>query len=198
VLFFFYVDDIVFCYRKKDKEIVETTRKGLEAKYQLSHLGELKWFLGIHVVRDRQSKQIWLSQQAYVDKLINRFEIETSGKLPDSPMSETELTPSITTAPKKEIEQYQRKTGSILFAATNTRPDIAFASSRLVRLNTNPDKSHYEAADRVLKYLHRTRCSLDTKRVRERKLPQRNRSYVQATPHLRITRSTERVPKDTL
>jgi transposase InsO family protein len=157
VIVFFYVDDIVFCYRKKDQEVVEATRRGLEAKYQLSFLGELKWFLGIHVLRDRQSRKVWLSQQAYIDKLTARFDIDITGRLPDTPMTDVELMPSNNTATKAEIEKYQRKTGSILFAATTTRPDIAFACSRLARFNTNPDKSHQEAADRVLKYLHRTR-----------------------------------------
>jgi hypothetical protein len=157
VIVFFYVDDIVFCYRKRDQEVVDAAKRTLEAKYQLSFLGELKWFLGVHVLRDRQSRQIWLSQQAYIDKLTARFNIDVTGKLPETPMAETELLPSTAIAAKSEIEQYQRKTGSILFAAITTRPDIAFASSRLARFNTNPNKSHHEAADRVLKHLHYTR-----------------------------------------
>jgi hypothetical protein len=157
VIVFFYVDDIVFCYRKKDLEVVEATKRGLEAKYQLNFLGELKWFLGIHVLRDRQSRQLWLSQRAYIDKLTTRFGIDTSGRLPDTPMSDVELIPSPNNATRSEIEHFQRKTGSILFAATTTRPDIAFACSRLARFNTNPNKSHHEAADRVLQYLHHTR-----------------------------------------
>jgi hypothetical protein len=143
--------------RKKDHDIVEATKKELGVKYQLSFLGELKWFLGIHVLRDRNSRKLWLSQQAYIDKLASRFNIDTPGKFPDTPMAELELMPSTKIATKAQIEQYQRKTGSILFAATTTRPDIAFACSRLARFNTNPDETHHEAADRVLKYLYHTR-----------------------------------------
>ena len=44
---------------------------------------------------------------------------------------------------------YQRKVGSLLFAAIATRPDIAFAVSRLSRFNQRPGKRHHEAADRV-------------------------------------------------
>jgi hypothetical protein len=121
VIAFFYVDDIVFCYRKRDREVVEAIKKELGAKYHLSVLGELKWFLGIHVLRDRNSRKLWLSQQAYVDKLTTRFNIDTLGKLPDTPMAEVELMPSTGTATRSEIEQYQRMTGSILFAATTTR-----------------------------------------------------------------------------
>jgi hypothetical protein len=72
-------------------------------------------------------------------------------------MTEVELLPSTTNAPKSEVVQYQRKTGSILFAAVVTRPDIAFAISRLSRYNTNPNESHHNAADRVLRYLYNTR-----------------------------------------
>ena len=158
VIVFFFVDDIVFCYRKKDKGVVDAARATLEGKFQLSFLGELKWFLGIHVLRDRQAKKLWLSQRAYIDKLTDRFKIDTTGRLPDTPMAtEVKLEPPTGTATRAEQERFQRKTGSILFAAIITRPDVAFACSQLARFNTNPDQSHHEAADRVLKYLHRTR-----------------------------------------
>ena len=52
---------------------------------------------------------------------------------------------------------YQRKLGSVLYAATTTRPDIAFAVSRLARFNQNPSQEHHRAADRVIQYLYSTR-----------------------------------------
>ena len=52
---------------------------------------------------------------------------------------------------------YQRKIGSILYAAISTRPDIAFTAVRLSRYNCRPGRTHHEAADRVIKYLFRTR-----------------------------------------
>jgi hypothetical protein len=42
VIVFFYVDDIVFCYRKRDTPIVETVKKALAEKIELNFLGELK------------------------------------------------------------------------------------------------------------------------------------------------------------
>jgi predicted DNA-binding protein (UPF0251 family) len=38
-----------------------------------------------------------------------------------------------------------------------TRPDIAFAASRLARFNQNPGPKHHQAADRALRYLYSTR-----------------------------------------
>ncbi len=49
---------------------------------------------------------------------------------------------------------YQRKIGGILFAAITTRPDIAFAASRLSRFNRNPGEIHHKAADHIITYLY--------------------------------------------
>jgi hypothetical protein len=47
--------------------------------------------------------------------------------------------------------------GSIQYASVITRPDIAFAASRLARHNTRPGPMHDAAADHVLHYLKNTR-----------------------------------------
>jgi hypothetical protein len=57
-----------------------------------------------------------------------------------------------------EIRRYQRKIGSLLYVAVMTRPDIAFATSRLARFLVNPSRTHQDAADRTLLYLNRTKA----------------------------------------
>ena len=71
-------------------------------------------------------------------------------------MRPIELFPRDSIALAFEISQYQRKIRSILYAAVNTRLDIAFAASRLARFLTNLGSAHQLAADRVLLYLQRT------------------------------------------
>ncbi|HEY9845965.1 MAG TPA: Ty1/Copia family ribonuclease HI, partial [Candidatus Caenarcaniphilales bacterium] len=75
----------------------------------------------------------------------------------DTPMAAKELKPYLGLATPSEINKYQRKVGSLLFAAVTTRPDIAFATSRLARFLSNPSPEHHEAADRVLLYFAETR-----------------------------------------
>jgi hypothetical protein len=72
-------------------------------------------------------------------------------------MIREELKPHQGRATHAEINLYQRKIGSLLYAAVTTRPDIAFATSRLSRFLTNPSPKHHAAADRVLLYLKRYR-----------------------------------------
>ena len=157
VIAFFYVDDIVICYRKKDEAKAKAAVSGLQAKYAMNELGSLKWFLGIHVLRDRAKRALWLSQEAYIDKLANQFAIDLKGKLPDTPMTGELFPNDEETASKASAHAYQKKTGSILFAAITTRPDVAFAASRLARFNQNPGDSHHKAADQVIQYLYATK-----------------------------------------
>jgi len=105
------------------RDIARSLIQQLNVQYKLSGGGKLQWFLGMNVIRDRSAKWIWLSQAS--------DGIATLG----------------------EINCFQRKIGSLLYAAVNTRPDIAFATSHLARFLTNPGPQYHAAADRVLTYL---------------------------------------------
>src|SRR6266702_4538541 len=143
----------------------------------MSTLSKLKWFLGIHVLHDCSQRLLWLSQEACIEKIANQYKIDLIGRLPNTPMAESELLPTdhrlihptlpsptdLLVRPKslpKETAStmlYQKKMGSVLYAATTTRPDIAFAVSRLARFNHDPSQEHHRAADRVIQYLYSTR-----------------------------------------
>ena len=154
IIMFFYVDDIVFAFRKHETETAKGLINQLQNKYQLTGGGDLQWFLGIEILRDRDKKLIWLSQSSYIDKIANLAETTQSSS---TPMSREELLPNEDIANHKEVMKYQRKIGSLLYTAVITRPDIAFAVLRLARFSTNPGIKHHEGADRVLHYLKRTR-----------------------------------------
>jgi len=85
VVVFCYVDDIVFYYRRKDVEKTQGLIQELQREYQINILGELTWFLGIHVLRDRRQKKLWLSQEVYIEKIANQYEIDLTGRLGDFP-----------------------------------------------------------------------------------------------------------------
>ena len=158
VVVIYYVDDIVYLYRKQDKPLVDQYINELKDQFEVTDHGEMKWFLGIHVVRNRQLRKIWLSHKAYIEKLASQFQIDTTARFPTSPMTGPELVPfSGPQASPKRVQEYQRITGSLLFTAVTTRPDIAFASSKLAQFNSNPGPEHQEAAIRVLRYLYGTR-----------------------------------------
>ena len=52
--------------------------------------------------------------------------------------------------------QYSSAVGSLMYLATTTRPDITFAVGMLARFSSKPNKSHWTALKRVLRYLKGT------------------------------------------
>lgn len=68
------------------------------------------------------------------------------------PMKNTELLPFEGDSDYRSITRYQRKTGSVLYLAVNTRPDLAFAISRLCRFNNNPGPEHHKGIDHLILY----------------------------------------------
>lgn len=155
VFVFFYVDDIIIAYHQRNRQAAEAVVRELKEQYSLTGGKDLQWFLGVEVLRDRTQRKIWLSQAAYVDK-IARLATDKDIRH-NTPMGRVELEPREGFATHAEINRYQRKIGSLLFAAVNTRPDVAFSVSRLARFLTNPGPAHQQTADRVLLYLQATK-----------------------------------------
>ena len=52
---------------------------------------------------------------------------------------------------------YQQITGTLIYAAIGTRPDITFEATRLSQFNNNPTKEHIKYAKYVLRYLKGTK-----------------------------------------
>ncbi|CAM9969543.1 unnamed protein product [Ascophyllum nodosum] len=52
---------------------------------------------------------------------------------------------------------YREAVGALMWAATMTRPDVAYAAHQLGRFNDNPRPAHWRAANRALQYLWRAK-----------------------------------------
>ncbi|PFH56372.1 hypothetical protein XA68_16605 [Ophiocordyceps unilateralis] len=160
ILIFFYVDDLVALFRKAHSHLHEALRADLLRTFRIKELGQLRWFLGIEVIRDRASRRIWLSQQSYVLKVVTRFEgllAARKRKAPKQPLGLEALDPRETTASKDEVKTYQRLIGSILYAAIITRPDTAFAAAKLSQFLSNPAPQHQDRAVDLLAFLRETK-----------------------------------------
>jgi hypothetical protein len=92
---FYYVNDIVVAYRKQDKPLVDKAIKGLKKQFKMTDCGELKWFLGIHVLGDRHRQCLWLSQSSYIKKIANKSKNDLSSKPANTLMHEAELLSSL-------------------------------------------------------------------------------------------------------
>lgn len=57
---FFYVDDIVLLFHRDNLLKFYTFQAELTGRYEIRDLRDLKWFLGIRIIRDREQQKLWL------------------------------------------------------------------------------------------------------------------------------------------
>ncbi len=141
IICFFYVDDILFKFKKDQRDEVERTDASLPKALTIERKDKLKWFLGLYVIRDRSKTALWLLQKAYMMNICNDLAPSKSlSRFPSTPMEIFEL---LTVPDNEHITDasqtlYQRKVGSFFFASIATWPDIAFAVSWPLRFNQRP------------------------------------------------------------
>jgi hypothetical protein len=159
LLLFFYVDDIVILHTKSNQHSFEQFERALLQRFEMRTLGELKRFLGIRVERDRPTRKLWLCQDSYVLKIATKFNVNVHSKLPKTPLPSDELLSANddVQADAQRILAYQQRIGSLNFSAAVTRPDIAYAVSRLAHFLKNPTREHLDASNHVISYLYATR-----------------------------------------
>lgn len=66
IILFFYVDDTVTLCPKGQQALLKDFETRLCNRFDMRSLGELKWFLGIRILRDSINlRKIWLTQDSY-------------------------------------------------------------------------------------------------------------------------------------
>ena len=150
-----YVDDMLIF--TKSNAVKKAIKKKLMDKYRMTDLGEAKTFLGFQITRDRSKRTITIHQEKYVESVLGRFGMEKANGVFTPMIAGTILAMAANElAELDDIKAYQQINGSIMYAMTSTRPDLAFTISRLSKFNANPTNEHQHAAKRVLRYLRQT------------------------------------------
>jgi Reverse transcriptase (RNA-dependent DNA polymerase) len=159
-----YVDDITIA--SKSLELINQDKEALKQTYQITDLGEITWILGMHVTRDRNAGWIALSQEKYINEVLERF-----GKSDIRPIS----TPTLAnehliklTSPEADVKAYQRAIGVLMCPMLGTRPDLAYTVAALGRHAASPGDDHLRALERAFRYL---RATSDRKLVFQRGVP---------------------------
>ena len=159
-----YVDDAL--YYSNNEEFRLKIEKSLKKRFNLSLLGQAKWYLGMKL--KQKDSYISLDQKQYIKNIISRFEkafkhqFKTKNThLPsnfvptkkDSPTTETQI---------KEVKlrfgnlHYRSVIGTLLYVSCWARPDIVFAVNKLAKFSNNPGVTHYRAMLHLIGYTKHT------------------------------------------
>jgi hypothetical protein len=143
-------------------KLVAKVKIDLNEKYKLTDLGPANWLLGIKINRNLAEHTVALSQHAYIESILTRFNFNDL-KPSSTPMDpNAQLTVSQSPSKLEDLARmrnvpYREAVGSLMYAAMGTRPDIAFAVSTVSQFSQNPGWEHWEAVKRIFRYLKGTK-----------------------------------------
>ena len=161
-----YVDDVMVLHSSKASDSAyERFRSAFFSRWEAEDEGHMTDLLNVQIRRE-DNGDITLHQEPYITSMMERF-------LPDGPPTAVQTNSTPTTAelaqqvadaaladPQYDTElskRYSSLVGSLIYAATQTRPDIAYAVSMLSRVLAKATPTLMTAAERVLAYLYRHR-----------------------------------------
>ena len=155
-----YVDDTIIA--GPDPVAIEALIKDLgvpdseeRETFALRDEGEVGDFLGIRIEKSA-NKSFTLTQTGLINKVLKASGMEDSNTCP-TPAAPTPLHIDNDGDPFDESWEYPEIVGMLMFLATNSRPDIAYAVNQCARFTHCPRASHATAVKRVIRYLKGTK-----------------------------------------
>ncbi|RVW92548.1 Retrovirus-related Pol polyprotein from transposon TNT 1-94 [Vitis vinifera] len=151
-----YVDDMLIA--AKNRAEINKLKQLLSSEFEMKDLGAAKKILGMEIWRDRDAGLLYVSQQKYIEKLMQAFHMDHSKPVSTPLAQHFKFDHSTLPSTDEEVEYmksvpYSSVVGSLMYAMVCTRPDLAFAVSVVSRFMSNPGKAHWEAVKWIMRYL---------------------------------------------
>jgi hypothetical protein len=146
-----YVDDIIF--GSTNEKFCEEFSKVMMNRFEMSMMGELKFFLGFQVKQLREGT--FLCQTKYTQDMLKKFGMAKAKpiKTPMASNGHLDLNEE-----GKPVDQklYRSMIGSMLYLCAS-RPDIMLSVCMCARFQAHPKACHLVAIKRILRYLVHTK-----------------------------------------
>jgi hypothetical protein len=159
IILLLYVDDMLIVGMNSSR--IDRLKKQLSQSFAMKDLGPAKQILGVRIQRSRKDKKLFISQEQYIEKVLERFNMNNA-KVVRSPLAthfklSTKQSPS-TDEEKEDMERipYASAVGSLMYAMVCTRPDIAHAVGVVSRFLSDPGREHWNAVKWIMRYLRGT------------------------------------------
>ena len=151
-----YVDDVLLA--TNDVGTLYEVKQFLSKNFDVKDMGKASYVIGIKIHRKRSRGILGLSQETYINKVLERFQMKSCSPSPTPIVKNDRF--SLDQCPKNDLDQEQRRdipytsaVGSLMYAQVCTKPDIAHAVGVLGRYQSNPGVDHWKATKKVKCYL---------------------------------------------
>ena len=124
----------------------------------MKDMGEATYVIGIKIKRDRSQRILGLSQETYINKVLEGFHMKDCSPSIASIANGDRF--SLNQCPSNDLERKEMKNipyastlGSLMYTQVCTRPDISYVVGMLGRYQSNLGLEHWKAAKKVMRYL---------------------------------------------
>ncbi|CAI7869605.1 unnamed protein product [Closterium sp. NIES-53] len=120
-------------------------------------LGDVSFYLGLHIERDVEKRCMRVHQRKYLEAWAANFGHNEGHVATPFPSGfKCVKGPEEESVGEEERRRFHSLVGSLMYAAVNTRPDVAFATGQLARVVQCPNEEQVAVGMRVAKYLGQT------------------------------------------
>ena len=143
-------------------EIIKEVLEKLSKEFQVKELGEMKHFVGCHIIENKSRDTIWINQPKLIKNLEENFRsLITSEKVYKTPASPR----FIVIRPMKDDpvlsldrqQKYRSGVGMLMYLVKHSRPDIANATRELSKVLDGATEAHWKAMLRIIKFVFDTK-----------------------------------------
>jgi hypothetical protein len=142
-----YVDDIIF--GSTNKSTCEEFSRIMIQKFEMSMMGELKYFLGFQVKQLQEGT--FLSQTKYIQDILTKFGMKDAKPI-KTPMGTNGHLDLDTGGKSVDQKVYRSMIGSLLYLCAS-RLDIMLSVCICARFQADPKEVHLRAVKRIMRYL---------------------------------------------
>jgi histone deacetylase 1/2 len=135
---------------------IQSLRRPEPTSFDLNIEDDVAGFLGILMNRSSDGSQIELTQTGLIDRVLKIMGLDDSHEK-STPAEVKPLGKADDGEPCSEPWSYTSVVGMLMYLASNSRPDIAFAVHSCVRFTHCPKRVHEKALKRIGRYLKGTR-----------------------------------------
>jgi hypothetical protein len=183
-----YVDDNIVVIHPDDINEFNDFFNQICKKYTITELHDAHWILGIKIDYDNVNGIMKLTQQAYVEKVLEKFNMNNckSAATPAIKHRKSDAENTIQLMRNEDENDheggasdeanisypYMNAVGALIYLAYTTRPDILYAVNRVAQKTQQPNNEDVMRVKRIFRYLAGTRglglvyrrCSSDSQR----------------------------------
>ncbi|GJU59627.1 retrovirus-related pol polyprotein from transposon TNT 1-94 [Tanacetum coccineum] len=144
-----YIDDIIF--GSTNPKLFKKFEKLMHIKFEMSMMGELKFFLGIQI--HQFPRGIFINQAKYAQEILKKHGMTSCDRI-GTPMATKPLDANLSGTPVDQTK-YHSMVRALMYLKAS-RPDIVHATCYCARYQAMPTEKHLRKVKRIFQYLKNT------------------------------------------